>query len=89
MTIETAAHVGPNGRLEIDLPPEFANTDVVLRVRPANGLPIQLDAAPTNDNRSARLKESHEFVRQFAGCWKGDRLARPDQGEFEVRDELR
>ncbi|HJS07715.1 MAG TPA: hypothetical protein VJ809_08640 [Pirellulales bacterium] len=89
MTIETAAHVGPDGRLEIDLPSQFANTDVVLTVRPANSSPIQFDAAPTNGNRSARLEDSHEFVRQFAGCWKGDRLARPDQGEVEVRDELR
>lgn len=89
MTIETPAHVGPNGRLEIDLPSEFANTDVVLTVRPADGSPIQFGAVPTNGNHSARLEASHEFVRQFAGCWKGDRLARPDQGEFEVRDELR
>ena len=36
MTLETAAHVGPDGRLELNLPSQFANSDVILTVRPAN-----------------------------------------------------
>ena len=89
MTLETAAHVGPDGRLEVNLPSQFANTDVVLTIRPANGTPGGFDAGLPMSNHHAGLEESQRFVRQFSGRWEGERLIRPDQGEFEVREELR
>ena len=32
MTLETAAHAGPDGRLEVSLPSQFAGADVIVTV---------------------------------------------------------
>jgi hypothetical protein len=43
-------------------------------------------AAPEQDPGSAQ-EEWRQFVRETAGAWQGD-FVRPDQGEYEQRDEL-
>jgi hypothetical protein len=85
MTLETAAHVGPDGRLEVNLPSQFANSDVILTVRPANGPPNQRIADITDPEE--RRRRWQEFVEQTAGKWEGE-LQRPPQGDFEVREEF-
>jgi hypothetical protein len=85
MTLETAAHIGPDGRLELNLPSEFANTDVILTIRPANGAPIQRIADIQDPEE--RRRRWQDWVEQTAGKWEGE-LERPPQGEFEVREEL-
>jgi hypothetical protein len=85
MTLETAAHVGPDGRLEVNLPSQFANSDVILTVRPANGQPIQRIADIQDPEE--RRKRWQEFVEQTAGSWEGE-LERPSQGEYEIREEF-
>jgi hypothetical protein len=86
MTIETAAHVGPDGRLEVSLPSQYANSDVILTVRPANGASVE--GRTSDERRPQLLEDSRHFVRRFAGTWEGEPFSRPDQGVLEERDEL-
>ena len=65
MTLETAAHVGPDGRLEVNLPSQFASSDVILTIRPANGSAVQRIADIQDpEERRRRWKE---FVEKTAG----------------------
>jgi hypothetical protein len=85
MILETAAHVGPDGRLEVNLPSQFANSEVILTVRTAHGPPIQRIA--DIQDPAERQRRWQEWVRQTAGSWEGE-LERPPQGDYEVREEF-
>lgn len=85
MTLETAARVGPDGRLEVNLPSQFANSDVILTVRPANSAPTQRIADIQDPEE--RRRRWQEFVEETAGKWEGE-LERPPQGDYEVREEF-
>jgi len=76
--IQTRVHIGDDGMLKLSLPVGFANADalVTVAVEPVNGAP------------PSTIEESQAFVHKFAGRWQGEPLMRPDQGEFEVREDL-
>ncbi len=75
-TITLHSHVGADGLLKLQVPVHLTNTEleVVLVVQP-------LAAA-----------EAHGwppgFFEEVAGGWRGELLAREDQGQYEVREEL-
>jgi len=77
-TIQTRSHVGPDGLLRLTLPVDVTDTDldVTVVVRP-----VITDSAETSE------EHSREVVRRTAGKWQGEPLVRPDQGQFEKRDE--
>jgi hypothetical protein len=86
MTLETAAHVGPDGRLELNLPSQFANSDVILTIRPANGAPIQRIADIQDPEE--RQRQWKAFVEKTAGSIDDPTFERPDQGWYEERETL-
>jgi hypothetical protein len=78
--IELRARVGPDGILTLSVPVGIAeaNREVRVVVEPAGAA---LEKAP-----KMTREEWARFIDQTAGAWKGG-LERPEQGEFEVRDE--
>jgi hypothetical protein len=86
MTLETAAHVGPDGRLELNLPVQFANTDVILTVRRASGEPVQKIAEIQDPDERRRAWQ--EFVQKTAGSIQDPTFQRHPQGDYEIREEL-
>jgi hypothetical protein len=85
MTLETAAHVGPDGRLEVNLPSQFANSDVILTIRPAKAASVGRIADIQDPEE--RRRRWQEWVKETAGKWEGE-LERPLQGDYEVREEF-
>ncbi len=69
------SRVGPDGVLHITVPIGKEDADREVQVT--------IDPAPP----SMTQEEWREFVLSTAGAWQGD-LERPDQGEYEVRDEF-
>jgi hypothetical protein len=86
MTLETAAHVGPDGRLELNLPSQFANTDVILTVRRASREPVQKIADIRDPDERQRAWQ--EFVQNTAGSIQDPTFQRHPQGDYEIREEL-
>ncbi len=86
MTLETAAHVGPDGRLEVSLPAQFAGADVIVTVRAADG-PASGRIADIADPEERR-RAWQEFVDRTAGSIQDPTFERQPQGEYEVREEL-
>jgi hypothetical protein len=70
--------VGPDGVLHITVPigKEFADQEVQVTIDPARVGPA-----------SMTREEWREFVLATAGAWQGD-LERPEQGEYQERDDL-
>ena len=75
--IELRSRVGPDGVLTLAVPvgAAEANREVIVTVRTA-------DPKPPHDP-----EEWRRFVESTAGSWKGEPFVRPQQGEFEKRDE--
>jgi hypothetical protein len=78
--IELTSRVGPDGVLKFTVPvgPSEANREVKVTV----------ESMPTN--REEPLSDRDEwmqFIDDTAGKWEGEPLVRPDQGEFERRDQ--
>jgi hypothetical protein len=73
------SRVGPDGVLTLSVPIGLteANREVEVTITPAK---------PSVLTPSER-EEWDQFVRETAGAWQGE-LARPEQGEYEPRDEL-
>ena len=69
--------VGADGVLRVSVPvgAEDANREVQVTIEPA----------PTR--RPMTQEEWQEFILSTAGTWEGD-FERPEQGEYEQRDEL-
>lgn len=78
-TIQTKSHVGSDGLLHLSLPVDVKDTDldVTVIVRPSTDAP----------RKFATQEEWVRFVHETAGSWQGEPLERPDQGEFERRDD--
>jgi hypothetical protein len=83
-TIELRATVAEDGTLTIRLPPDVppGEHDLVLVIdqpqRPAHGMkpaPEQLGWPP-------------DFFEKVVGAWKGEPLQRPEQGPYEIREDL-
>lgn len=76
-TITLHSRVGADGVLKLQVPVKLTNTDldVVLIVQPvASG--------------GQELGWPAGFFEEVAGGWQGELLAREDQGQYEVREEL-
>lgn len=78
MTIHARARVGSDGILSLNLPLGVAEADreVVVTVQPA---------PPSGAGMNS--EQWQEFIRSTAGRWEGEPLVRPEQGEYETRDE--
>jgi len=78
-TISLKSHVGADGVLTLNVPLNVCETDlevlVVVQPLAKNGSNPQPGWPPG-------------FFEETAGAWQGEPLERPDQGEFEVREEL-
>ncbi len=82
-SIGLTTRVGKDGilRLEIPLETREAELEVLVVVQPLEGA-VRDEAADSDDWPSY-------FLEEIAGGWQGDTLVRPEQGEYEIRDELR
>lgn len=79
--IEVRTRIGPDGILTLSVPVGMseANREVKVSVEPAD--------VTVKRTEKMTPEDWARFVDQTAGAWKGD-LERPEQGEFEVRDQL-
>ncbi len=77
--IEIKSRVGPDGVLKLAVPVGMgdANREVKITVESASA-----DAEPS----ALELQQWKRFIDETAGCWQGEPLVRPPQGEFENRD---
>ena len=73
------SRVGADGVLQLAVPMGVAEADreVEVTIKPAAS---ELD-------HSIEQQEWRQFLRETAGAWQGD-FVRPDQGDYEQRDEL-
>ncbi len=69
-----------------NLPPTI-KTPVSLKNRRVEVILLPLDG-DADSGRSKALKKAYP-IDDFIGAWKGERLVRPDQGDFEVREPLK
>lgn len=76
-TITLHSRVGADGLLKLQVPVNLTNTEleVVLIVQPVA-------------SAAEGLGWPQGFFEEVAGGWKGELLAREDQGEYEVREDL-
>ena len=77
MDILTRSHVGPDGRLKLDVSTDLRDTDVAIR----------LSVEPVG----ARIVGERDdwpqgFIEETYGSLADDRLVRPAQGEYERRE---
>ncbi len=81
-SIQLKTRVGADGILKLEIPLETAEADldVLVVVQP---MPSEVETRSTED-----LGWPGDFFERVAGGWEGTPLQRPEQGEFEIRDEL-
>ncbi len=81
-SIGLKTRVGEDGilRLEIPLETREAELEVLVVVQPLGGA--------VRDEATDRDWPSY-FLEEIAGGWQGGTLVRPEQGEYEIRDEQR
>ena len=77
--IQIKSRVGSDGVLTLKVPlgREEADREVIVNV----------ESADSDRSTSTNQDEWSQFIRETAGQWQGEPLERPDQGEFEKRDE--
>ena len=77
--IEIRSRVGPDGVLRLAVPvgAAEANREVKITVESLEETAAQSRLSP---------EQWKQFIEETAGCWKGDPLVRPAQGEFENRE---
>ncbi|MEH2055908.1 MAG: hypothetical protein V7K97_07015 [Nostoc sp.] len=83
-SIKIRTHIGDDGILQIQLPPEIANQelDVVIVFQPVIPEPSHRAKTPQE------LGYSHRFLENVIGSWEGEPLERPEQLSFENREEI-
>jgi hypothetical protein len=90
-TIETRAHIGADGMLHLNLPVDLPESEVevlvVLQSLPENGHAQNGAKSQSEDEVPARGWPPGFFEQTF-GAFADEPLERPEQGEYEVRDEL-
>jgi len=86
-TFETRSRVGPDGKLHVSVPPELANTDVLVRVDPASAPNGALPPGTRPARRAMTAEEWKAFVESTAGTipdFPG--VERPGPAEYDKRD---
>ncbi len=73
------SRVGADGVLQLAVPIGMAEAD--------REVEVTIEPAVQEREESAGREEWEQFVRETAGAWQGD-LVRPEQGDYEQRDEL-
>jgi hypothetical protein len=81
--IKLRSHIGEDGMLHLDIPPEFKGQEVDVTV---TFEPITEEENYPEEDLSHL--EWHEFIEATAGCINDDTFFRHPQGEFPVRESL-
>ncbi len=81
-SIELRSHVGEDGILQLVIPLELSNVDLDVTVTVTPVKPEEEVKTPVE------LGWTPGFFEKTLGGWKGETLARGEQGEYEQRDEL-
>ncbi|OCQ99547.1 hypothetical protein BCD64_10870 [Nostoc sp. MBR 210] len=84
-SIKIRTHIGNDGILQIQLPPEIANQelDVVIVFQP-----VSPESSQTTNKTPQELGYSHRFLENVIGSWEGEPLERAEQLPFENREEI-
>ena len=81
-TIKLKTHIGTDGILQLQMPPEVKDMDVEILVV----------FQPTAEEKKVKTPGSKGwqpgFFEEVIGGWQGEALVREKQGEYEVREEL-
>jgi len=74
--LELTSRVGADGTLTLRVPfgPADATREVKITVEP-----VSVPSPPLSQ------EEWKRFIEETAGCWSGEPLVRPEQGQFEDR----
>jgi hypothetical protein len=82
---EIITHIGPDGVLNVRLPREFVDSDVIIHVSRARADAKRI--AEIEDPRE-RARAWKEFVEENAGSIQDPTFERHAQGDYEIRDDL-
>jgi hypothetical protein len=82
---EITTHIGPDGVLNVRLPNEFVDSDVVNHVARAHSTSKRISEIT---DPTARARAWAEFVEKTAGSIQDPTFERQAQGEYEIRDDL-
>lgn len=74
--IKIRSYVGQDGILHLDIPVEMANTEIEVTLTIQRVTPQQQRGWMTG------------FFEEVIGGWVGEPLTRPEQGEYETREQL-
>jgi hypothetical protein len=74
-SIKVRSHVGQDGILHLDIPVEMANTEIEVTLTIQRVIPQKQAWMPG-------------FFEEVIGGWVGEPLSRPEQGEYETREQL-
>jgi hypothetical protein len=74
--IKIRSYVGQDGILHLDIPVEMANTEIEVTLTIQRVTPQQQRGWMT------------VFFEEVIGGWVGEPLTRPEQGEYETREQL-
>ena len=78
-TIQTKSHVGSDGLLHLSLPVDVKDMDL--------DVTVIVHPSLRGETTFVTHEEWLQFIKATAGAWQGEPFERPDQGEFEKRDE--
>ncbi|HUY35108.1 MAG TPA: hypothetical protein VMV69_20330 [Pirellulales bacterium] len=73
------SRVGADGTLQLSVPIGVADAQ--------REVEVTIEPAEPKERSSLEEQEWQQFALETAGAWQGD-LVRPEQGEYERRDEL-
>jgi len=78
--IELRSKVGADGVLTLSVPVGIseANREVRITVEPVEPVAAKPALSP---------EQWKQFIEETAGSWQGEPLTRPEQGDFEVRED--
>jgi hypothetical protein len=84
-SMKIRTHIGDDGILQIQLPPEIANQelDVVIVFQP-----VIPESSQTIAKTPQELGYSHRFLENVIGSWEGEPLERPEQLPFDNREKI-
>jgi hypothetical protein len=89
-SITLQSHVGADGILRLQVPVNWADTDLEVMVIVQPIAPSQT-AKPNGERKRPTPEElgwPTGFFEQTFGSWQGEPLEREPQGEYEIREEL-
>ncbi len=81
-TIKLKTHIGTDGILQLQMPPEVKDMDLEILVV------FQQTAEEKKIKKSGSKGWQPGFFEEVIGGWQGEPLVREEQGEYEVREEL-